>query len=164
MGTSPLQVKRTREANTTHGCRNTKVYRVWSGMLDRCRNPNGKDYQRYGARGIRVCESWYRFENFLRDMGAPPSGLMLERKDNGGNYCKENCVWATAKTQARNRRNNTLVAHQGKLLTIVEWAEELGFPRYTISKRLRRGWSVERTLGTPPMQQFNRYKRGEEPK
>ena len=89
----------------THGRSNTKEYSAWRTAKQRCINPNNKDYESYGGRGITMCDSWlHSFENFFKDMGLCPSNLMLERKNNDGNYEPGNCKWATAKEQAANRR------------------------------------------------------------
>ena len=100
--------------NLTHGCnrpgKRTKSYRTWAHILGRCNNPTDRDYHNYGGRGIKVCERWMKFENFLADMGEPESGLTLDRyPDNNGNYEPSNCRWATQEEQKRNTRRNILV-------------------------------------------------------
>jgi hypothetical protein len=95
-----------RAALFKHGYHKTRIYSRWEGMIQRCTNPNAKGYSNYGGRGITVCERWRDFRNFLADMGEPPDKLTLERIDNDGNYCPENCRWDTYKQQHNNKRTN----------------------------------------------------------
>jgi len=134
-----------REAKT-HGQCYTKIYFVWSGMRARCRNPKAQDYKNYGGRGIRVCERWEKFENFLADMGEAPSGTTLDRVDVNGDYEKSNCRWATRRVQARNQRRTVMLTFDGRSQSRADWADELGIKHATLTSRLRNGWSVEQAL------------------
>ena len=127
----------------------TPTYVAWRAMLSRCRNPKSKDFARYGARGIVVCERWMKFENFLADMGARPLGMTVDRERGEGNYEPGNCRWATPKEQARNRRSNVLITFQGHTASIAEWAERTGLERKTLENRIRVGWPVMKALTTP---------------
>lgn len=95
--------------NRDHGMWNTKIYKVWADMKTRCNNPRNKFYHRYGGRGISYCTEWENFNNFLADMGDTyEEGLSLDRINNDGWYCKENCRWATQKQQALNSRTGRI--------------------------------------------------------
>jgi hypothetical protein len=88
-------------------------------MKTRCTNSKCLDYKDYGGRGIKICERWMKsFQDFLSDMGPRPPGMTLERVDTNGNYCPENCVWATHKTEARNNRRNKLSVIEADLIRI----------------------------------------------
>ncbi len=92
------------KANTTHGQSNSREYRSWKAMRDRCGNPNFTGYAYYGGRGITICDRWSEFANFLADMGQCPKGHSLDRwPDHDGNYEPSNCRWATPKQQVENR-------------------------------------------------------------
>lgn len=93
------------EQNTKHGKSGTRVYTIWKHVIQRCRNPNNKDYHYYGGRGITVCDRWLSFENFYHDVGDPPLNKSIDRyPNNDGNYEPTNWRWATQKEQTNNQR------------------------------------------------------------
>lgn len=122
---------------TKHGQHKSKTYSVWEAMLDRCRNPANPAYPDYGGRGITVCREWHQFAAFLRDMGDKPANMSLDRINNNGNYEPDNCRWADAKTQARNRRDNRMVVLNGKTMCATDAAQSLGIDPPTFWKRAR---------------------------
>lgn len=137
----------TRLLNRTHGMSGTAIYKLWAGMKKRCEDSRYKHYHNYGGRGIRVCERWQTFENFYADMGDRPSDRhSLDRIDNNGHYEPENCRWATATEQNRNRRNSRFITANGVTKTMTEWAEELGCDRRLIHVRLSKGWSDQEAI------------------
>lgn len=145
-----IQKEKLINRSTKHGHRakttTSRIYAIWQAMIQRCTNPNTPSYKNYGSRGIEICKRWMEFENFLEDMGEPPSGLQLDRIDNDGDYCKSNCRWATSKQNSRNKRNNRLITFNGKTRCVSQWAEETGIHQKTIISRLKRGWSIAETL------------------
>lgn len=133
-----------------HGMFGTRIHSTWANMLSRCRNPHDKEYKRYGGRGIKVCERWRDFSAFYEDMGDAPKGFQLDRIDNNGDYCKENCRWASSKTQNNNRRDNFMITLGGETKTLAQWSEITGIHRMTIKSRILRGWSPARALVASP--------------
>ncbi len=127
---------------------------IFSGMLNRCSNPNDHNYKRYGGRGIKVCERWKDggFWVFHADMGTRPSPQhSIDRIDNNSDYEPGNCRWATDKEQMRNRRNNHIVECFGERLTLAEWSERTGIDKRTLRARLvELKWPVEKALTFKP--------------
>jgi len=133
--------------HVTHGMHSTRTYRIWAGLVSRCKNMTGKKAHLYAAKGIRVCKDWLIFDGFLRDMGQAPEGMSIERVDGSGNYEPSNCRWATPKEQANNTSKNRIVSYGERNMTISQWAEETGIKANTLVYRLRRGWAIDRALG-----------------
>lgn len=131
------------KSRKTHGRAGTPIYILWCGMINRCSNTKQANYQYYGGRGIKVCERWMKFENFFADMGEKPAGLSLERKNNNGDYCPGNCVWATRKQQNRNSRKNRFYVVDDIRACVAEHCERLKLHYGMVNHRLNRGWSVE---------------------
>lgn len=139
-----------RPKTTKHG-HNTKAgqsptYKTWRAMLARCHDKSRNNYHNYGGRGIKVCQEWLKFENFLHDMGERPSGMTLDRLDVNGNYQKDNCKWSTNFEQGIRMRKNHRITFNGETLTIAQWARKLNIKDGTIRARLSRGWSDEKAL------------------
>lgn len=147
-----LQKERTRQASLKHGMSHTSLHNAWMSMIQRCTDQNCRAYPDYGGRGIKVCERWMTFENFLADMGMPPQkGLTLDRfPNNDGNYEPGNVRWATKKEQANNRRSSRILAFNGESMTIARWEDRQGFRRGLINTRLQDGWTVERAITQKP--------------
>lgn len=134
---------------TKHGMYGTRLYSIWKNMINRCYYSRYVDFDRYGGRGIKVCTEWRENPQSFYDWAISngySDDLSIDRIDVNGDYCPENCRWATAKEQGNNRSNNRVLTFKGKTQTVSQWAKELKISESTIRTRLWRGWSVEKTL------------------
>jgi hypothetical protein len=136
----------------THGhaarknSKTTRAYMAWQNMKRRCVDPNRREFKNYGGRSLGFDREWESFDSFLRDMGEPPAGTSLDRKDNSRGYSKDNCRWATKRQQVLNTRRNRTITHRGVSLTLFEWAEKLKINYSTLRARIDRGWSLDRAM------------------
>ena len=138
--------------NKTHGMSRNPFYIKWTAIKGRCLSKTDKDYKRYGGREITISKSWLKFENFQNDMHDSyvehlavngSKNTSIDRINNDGNYCKENCRWATQKEQGANRRTNRVYEVSGKKKILADWIRESGKRVSTIRYRLQKGMSFE---------------------
>lgn len=143
-----LQRESSRKVRYIHGMSNSKLFNSWRGMIGRCNNPKNINYKNYGARQITICNEWATFNNFRiwAISHGYVEGLTIERKDNNGNYCPENCTWATKERQCNNRRNNKIITFDNRSQTLSDWSKETKISRNTITKRLKSGWPIFEAL------------------
>ena len=142
----------------THGLTGTRVYKTWESMKARCYNPNDNKYEKYGGRGIIVCDEWLgddgvkNFANWAYangfDENKHQKEQSLDRIDVNGNYEPSNCRFTNAKVQANNKTNTIMLEYNGKRQSLQKWADELGIKEATIRWRLNKGYSVEKALMT----------------
>ena len=125
-------------------------YVSWVAMIQRCTNPNNKDYASYGGRGITVCPLWLNsYEAFFLTMGAKPDpSYTIERIDYNKGYEPGNCKWATREEQTKNKSDNVHITIDGETKVVTDWAKDprCSVSAFTIYKRLKRGWSGERAV------------------
>lgn len=142
----------------THGSTSTPEFRAWTAMKSRCSDSNAPSWANYGGRGISVCDRWKAsFEDFFADMGSRPSPKhSIDRIDVNGNYCPENCRWATPKEQACNKRTNVNLTWQGETRTLYDWSKITGIGRHVIRSRLKKGWSLDLALTEPTQKRRSR--------
>lgn len=137
------------ELNKTHGMTNTRLYRKWRGIIDRCYNVKTNGYKNYGGRGIKVCDEWKKdymnFYNWAYKTGYK-DGLTIDRINNDGDYEPNNCRWLTVKEQCNHKRNNHLLTYNGMTYTLKQWSEKLNISYSTIKGRSLKGWNNEEIL------------------
>lgn len=152
-----------RHRMSTHGMTKTPLYRVWNSMKNRCKNPNVKCYSTYGARGLTVCDEWRNnflaFYNWAIDNGWK-QGLQIDRISNDDGYNPKNCRIVTQIENENNRRNNKIIEYKSKKYTITQLANEFGFNRNLIYKRIfMLGWDVEEAITIKPKKGNNQNTR-----
>ena len=142
-------------SSVTHGfTRNGYIpaeYNVYKKMIGRCFNQRNKDYHNYGGRGISVCKRWLEsFVAFLDDMGYRPSPKhTIERVNNNGDYCKDNCVWLPLALQARNTRKNIWIELDGEQMILADWLRRYDLTIAGYHSRRKRGMSISDAIKTP---------------
>ena len=139
------------KASTTHGKCSSKIYAVWNMMKQRCSLPTNKYYEYYGGKGIKVSDSWQKFENFYADMGDPPfERATLDRIDNNKDYCKENVVWSTYEEQQANTSKTVLYDYKGRRMMLKAIAAEIGMNPATLASRIYgQSMSLEEAVSKP---------------
>ena len=126
------------------------LYSVWLCMRDRCRNPNNRQWDDYGGRGISICARWDSYAAFESDMWPRPKGRSIDRIDNDGGYSPDNCRWARRKEQQRNQRRAVYVEIEGRRYRAIELAEASGMKTDTIVKRARQGLTYVELMDPRP--------------
>ena len=136
----------------TRGIGKPATYSHWVNMKTRCFNKNNPKYKNYGARGITICEDWLTFENFHKWAVTHgfKEGLTIDRINNDGNYCPENCRWVTNLEQAKNKQNTIRITYKGITDSLQGWTKRLSFKKNTLRVRITKlKWSVEKAFNTP---------------
>lgn len=129
-----------------HGLSNTRLYKIYYGMKHRCYNSNNEYFSQYGGKGIKICDEWLNdfvaFYTWAINNGYSDD-LTIDRIDNNGNYCPENCRWADVKTQVNNSSKVRYITYCGKTHTLTKWSEISGIDYHKMASALNYGWSFE---------------------
>lgn len=136
------------------------LYCVWASMRNRCFNPNYRQWNDYGGRGIEICERWDDFHVFVKDMGERPNGYTLDRIDNNRGYNPENCRWASRKQQQLNRRISVYVEIEGRKYRAIDLAHEVGVKTDTIVSRAKRGLPLKGVMSKVPLRDISGFSLG----
>lgn len=145
-----------REHHTVkHGDSRERIHNIWYLMKYRCTNPKSPAYAKYGGKGIRLCDEWaddingyFAFKNWAIRNGYSEE-LTIDRIDNDGNYCPENCRWVNAAVQNNNKRANRKLTYNGETHNVAQWSEILGVDRRLLYNRVYLGWDVDRIFTQP---------------
>lgn len=145
-----LAAEKARKNTAKHGMSRSRIYNVWQKMKMRCYNHKEKSFEHYGGRGISVCDEWKNSFQAFYDWAMShgyEEHLTIDRIDVNGNYCPENCRWATMKEQQNNRRNNHIVIYNGRAQTIHQWADELNLNYNNLERNInKRNWDIEKAI------------------
>lgn len=151
------------EKKKTHGQSKTKLYEVWCNMKRRCNDETNSHYYLYGGKGIKICSEWEdNFQTFYEwsMLHGYKDNLTIDRIDSNGNYCPDNCRWATYLLQGNNTSRNHVLTYNGETHTMSEWARIINIDYSTLRSRLNNsGWSIEKALTTPIMIHNSRNKK-----
>lgn len=146
------QKDRAAEYQRTHGLSKTNEYDIYMKILHRCYNNNDKRWNRYGGRGIVVCDEWLGskgFTNFISSMGNRPSKIhSVGRINNDGPYSPENCRWETQDEQSSNKENSVIYSHNGESRCLSQWAKALGMTSGALKKRVNK-WGIHEAFSRP---------------
>ncbi len=132
-----------------HGLVRTRLYRIYHAMKQRCYNPNANRYDRYGERGIRICDEWLNSFSAFAEWAISngyADGLTIDRINNDGNYEPSNCRWVTQRVQMRNTSRNTIIEYNGERRILTDWCELYGVDTATAVQRIARGWTLDRVF------------------
>ncbi len=147
-----MRRKRLHDIAYKHGMTNTRLFKIWSCMKQRCYYPKYIDYCSYGGRGIKVCDEWKNsFQTFASwaISNGYNNALSIDRINVDGDYTPQNCRWATNIEQANNRRNNHYLTYHGERHSIAEWSRIKNISYDTLKSRIALGWSVEDAFERP---------------
>ena len=137
---------------TKNGLSGTRIGKCYHGIMQRCYNKKDINYKNYGGRGIKMCKEWVdnfmSFYNWAKKSGYK-DGLTIDRINPNGDYCPENCRWATIKEQQNNRTNNRILEYKGQKRTITAWANFCGLSYRNLHYRLKNGYSIEEAIERP---------------
>lgn len=138
-----------------HGLSKTHFHYSWTNIKQRCLNKKNQAYKYYGSRGIKICDNWLKFSNFKNDMYESylkhikefgEKQTTIDRINNDGNYCKENCKWSTRIEQVNNMSRNRIITYNKKTMNLMQWAKELDINYSTLYARIDNGWTIKKAF------------------